>query len=143
MTIFYKGPLGTGTVHGTLGGLKAEIKFNEKDPAGSSIHATVDVKTIKTGNDKRDHDLVNETTWFDAAKYPTIAYTSHKISKTAGGYSAEGELTIKGVTKPCAIPFTFDGKVFKGTFVVDRTDFNLGKLTGDKVTVNLSVPVKR
>ncbi|HTJ11199.1 MAG TPA: YceI family protein [Dinghuibacter sp.] len=137
-----KGPLG-GTVHGTLGGLKADIKFDEHNLSASSMHATVDVKTIKTGNDKRDRDLCNESTWFDVAKNPTIAFTSRSITKAASGYAAAGDLTIKGVTKPYTIPFTFDGKVFKGTFVVKRQDFDLGKMVGDEVTVNLTVPVKR
>jgi polyisoprenoid-binding protein YceI len=61
-----------------------------------------------------------------------------------------GELTIKGVTKPAEIPFTFtsDGNsgVFKGHFTIKREDFNVGKpggSVGSLVTINLVVPVKK
>ena len=143
-----KGPFGT--VHGSFTGLKAEINFNEKDPAGGSIHASIDVKTVKTGTAKRDKDLCNEEVWFNAAKFPQITFSSKKIAKTAGGYSASGDLTIKGVTKPAVIPFTFTpgdaGGVFKGQFTVKREDFSLGKsggMVGEEVTVMLEVPVKK
>lgn len=139
-----KGPFGT--VHGSFSGLKATIDFDEKAPSGGSIKASVPVKTVKTGIGKRDRDLCNESTWFDADKFPDITYVSKKIEKTESGFSATGELTMKGVTKPETIPFTFAGNVFKGQFVVNREDFGLGKSGGSvskEVTITLEVPVKK
>src|ERR1700733_10130844 len=57
VTFSVSGPFGT--VHGSFQGLKATIKFNEKDLAASSIRASIDAKTVKTGIGKRDKDLCN------------------------------------------------------------------------------------
>jgi polyisoprenoid-binding protein YceI len=138
-----------GTVHGTLSGLEATVQFSEKDPEGGSMKARIPVKTIQTGNGKRDKDLCNEETWFNVAKYPDITFVSHKFAKTGNGYSVSGDLTIKGVVKPATIPFTFvangAGGVFKGSFTLNRNDFGLGKsgMVGDVVTISLEVAVKK
>lgn len=141
-----KGPFGT--VHGTFSGLKANIQFDEK--GSGSISASVDASTVSTGIGMRNHDLRNEEGWFNTAKYPRISFQSGKITKTGGGYVAEGSLTMKGVTRPLAIPFTFTrtghSGVFKGHFVLKREEFNLGKpggSVGSEVTVELEVPVNQ
>jgi polyisoprenoid-binding protein YceI len=143
-----KGPFGT--VHGDFSGLKATIDFDEKNPGSGSISASIDPKTIATGIGLRNKHLRSEEQFFNTDKYPEIAYHSKKIEKTGNGYKAIGELTIKGVTRPVEIPFTFTprdgGGLFKGQFVIKREDFNIGKQggsIGDEVTVDLEVPVKK
>lgn len=137
-----------GTVHGNFTGLKATIRFNEKDPAAGSISASVDAKTVSTGIGLRNHDLRKKEEWFNTDKYPTISFQSKKIEKSANGFVAAGNLTLKGTTKQIQIPFTFNSAgnsgTFKGHFVLKREDFNLGKpggSVGDEVTVDLEVPV--
>jgi polyisoprenoid-binding protein YceI len=148
ITFSVKGPFGT--VHGSFSGLKAVIKFDEKDLAASSVLASVETKTVSTGIGKRNHDLTNEAVWFDSNKYPRITFHSTKIEKTPTGYKAMGSLTLKGTTKPEAIPFTFTPNggsgTFKGQFTINREDFNLGKhggSVGSVVTIDLEVPVKK
>ena len=142
-----KGPFGT--VHGSFTGLKADIKFNERDLAGSSISATIEAKTVSTGVGLRNHDLRSKEEWLNTDKYPQISFHSKKIEKTGDGYRAAGELTLKGVSKPAAIPFTFTEKggsgLFKGHFDIKREDFNVGKpggSVGSMITIDLQVPVK-
>jgi len=143
-----KGPFGT--VNGSFTGLKAEIKFDEKDLAGSSIRASVDAKTVSTGVGLRNHHLRNEEEWLNTDKFPDINFRSQKIEKTTGGFQATGDLTLKGVTKPVALAFTFtpngDGGIFKGHFEIKREDYNVGKpggSVGEMITINLEVPVKK
>ena len=142
-----KGPFGT--VHGSFSGLQAKINFDEKHPESSSVSASVDAKTVSTGVGLRNSDLRKEK-WFNTDKYPLISFKSKKIEKTSGGYKAAGELTMKGVTKPVEIPFTFSVKgntgLFKGDCKLNREDFNLGKKggsVGNEVTIHLEVPVKK
>ena len=139
-----------GTVNGSFTGLKATIKFDEGDLPGSSVQASIDPATVSTGSGLRDRHLKSEEEWFNPAKYPTISFKSQKIEKDANGYKAIGDLTMKGVTKPTEIPFTFTPSggtgVFKGQFTIKREDFNLGKpggSVGDVATINLEVPVKK
>jgi polyisoprenoid-binding protein YceI len=138
-----------GTVHGSFSGLQSTIEFNEKDLSASSISASIDVKTVTTGISLRNSDLRNKEEWFNAEKYPRISFHSKKFEKTTNGYKVLGELTIKGVTKPVEIPFTFTNKegagLFKGQFTLKRADYNLGKpggSVGSEITVALSIPVK-
>jgi polyisoprenoid-binding protein YceI len=98
----------------------------------------------------RNHHLKSEEQFLNTDKYPLISFHSRKIEKTGSGYTASGDLTIKGVSKPVKIPFTFTpgGKsgVFKGQFGIKREDFNIGKpggSTGDDITINLEVPVSQ
>lgn len=143
-----KGPLGT--VHGTFGGLKAEIDFNEKNPSGSSITASIDPNTVSSGVGLRNHHLKTEEQWLDTKKYPRISYRSKHVEKTKDGYVAHGELTLKDVTRPVELPFTFSGSgnggVFKGHFTIKRSEFHLGKpggSVGEEITISLEVPATR
>jgi polyisoprenoid-binding protein YceI len=143
-----KGPLGT--VHGEFAGLKATIQFDVKNPGAGSITASIDANTVTTGIGMRNHHLKSEEQFLNTDKYPEISFHSKKIEKTGNGYTASGDLTIKGVSKPVQIPFTFtpggNSGVFKGQFVIKREDFNIGKpggSTGDDVTISLELPVSQ
>jgi polyisoprenoid-binding protein YceI len=138
-----------GTVHGSFSGLQATIMFDEKNPSAGSVTASVDAKTVSTGVSLRNSDLKNKEEWLNTEKYPRISFKSKKIDKTASGFAASGDLTLKGVTKPVVIPFTFSGKgatgEFKGQFSIKREDFNVGKpggSVGDVITISLDLPVK-
>jgi polyisoprenoid-binding protein YceI len=137
-----------GLVHGSFSGLQADIQFNEKDLSGSSFSASIDAKSVSTGISLRNSDLRNKEEWFNTDKFPRISLQSKKIEKTAAGYKALSDLTIKGITKAMEIPFTFTGNeetgIFKSQFTIQRTDFKLGKpggTVGSVVTVILSIPV--
>ncbi len=148
VTFSVKGPFGT--VHGSFTGMKATIKFDEKDLSGSSFSASMDAKTVSTGIGLRNSDLRNEEIWLNTDKFPLISYKSNKIEKTGNGFKAIGELTLKGTTKPVEIPFTFSPKenegVFKGQFQVNREDYKVGKpggSVGSIISIELEVPVKK
>jgi len=144
-----KGPFGT--VHGHFTGLKSTIRFDEHDLSGSSITASIDAGTVSTGIGLRNHDLRNKEQWLNTDKYPGISFRSKKILKTGSGFNADGDLTLKGVTKPIQIPFTFNTSggnagVFKGGFSIRREDYGIGKpggSVGDMITITLEVPVTR
>jgi polyisoprenoid-binding protein YceI len=140
-----------GTVHGNFTGLKSTIRFDEHDLAGSSIVASIDAKTVSTGIGLRNHHVREEEQYLNANKYPEIVFRSKKITKTDKGYSADGELTLKSVTRPVQIHFTFipnggNAGVFKGEFNIKREDYNIGKSggsIGDNIRISLEVPVSK
>ncbi|PWT76274.1 MAG: polyisoprenoid-binding protein [Bacteroidetes bacterium] len=135
-----------GDPSGTFSGLKASINFDPSDLGTSKFDATIDVATINTGNGMKNTHAKSEK-WFDAAKYPTIQFTSSAISKTATGYEAKGTLTMHGVQKEIVIPFTFENNTFKGTFSVNRLDYNINKEEpnhgGSTFKVDIEVPVTK
>jgi polyisoprenoid-binding protein YceI len=135
----------TGKISGSFTGLKADIVFDKEHPEQAKISASVDANSIATGffiktSHAKDALGVDE--------YPTIKFVSTSVSKNAGAYLAKGNLTMKGVTKPAAINFTFDdngnGGVFKGTFKVIPKDFGIDRSgTPPEVMVKLTVPVTK
>jgi polyisoprenoid-binding protein YceI len=139
-----------GTVHGSFTGLEATINFDPANSGGGSIKASIDAKTVSSGIGLRNHHLRSEDQWLNTDKYPRISYQSTRIEKTSSGFKSTGNLTIKDVTKPADILFTFTEKgstgEFKGQFTFKRGEFNLGKpggTVGDVITINLDVPVKK
>jgi len=139
-----------GTVHGDFSGLQSAIHFDANDLAGSSVQASIDAKTVNSGVGLRNHHLRTEEQYLNTDKYPRISFKSTKIEKAGSGYKAIGELTIKDVTKPVGITFTFtpngNAGLFKGDFTFKREDFQIGKeggSVGDLITIHLEVPVKK
>jgi polyisoprenoid-binding protein YceI len=125
------------------------IVFDEATPAASKFDVTIGVASINTGNGLQNKHAKSDE-WFDAAKYPTIRYTSQKIVRTANGYEVTGDLEMHGVKKPVTFPFTFQktagGAIFAGKFTVNRNDFKIGKPGGevsDQLSVEISVPVTK
>ena len=133
------------TVTGRFSGLKAYLAFSPGNLSTSSLYATVDVATIKTGINKRDEDLKAEK-YFDAGKYKTIEIKSVKIYKKGTQYAGLFNVTIKGVTKQVEIPFEYNstGKdaEFKGGFSINRRDYGVGEETltmSDNLEISIEV----
>jgi polyisoprenoid-binding protein YceI len=138
-----------GDVHGSFSGLKSAFQFDEKDLSKSSITASIDAATVNSGVGLRNTHLRNEEQWLNTAKYPRIQFKSTKIEKTAAGFSASGTLTLKNISKPITVPFTFSSSgnsgEFKGHFSIKREDYSLGKKggsVGETIQINIDVPVK-
>ena len=136
------------TVIGRFTGLKANLAFDPANLAKSSLDASVEVATIKTGIDKRERDLIEEN-YFNAAKYKLIEMKSTRLYKKGDLYAGMFNVTIKGVTKPVEVPFemTRNGSdaVFKGSFPLNRRDYGVGGNSvsmGDNLEVSLTVFAK-
>jgi polyisoprenoid-binding protein YceI len=134
-------------------GLKAFISFDEEDCTRSKIMTTIDANTLNAGN-KEMTEHAKEA--IDAKNFPEISFKSTAIAKTAKGYEATGDLTLKGITKEIKFPFEFDSKkdivkfpfVPKQTFVakmmIKPKDFGVTRGgTPDQLFIDISVPVTK
>ena len=133
---------------GEFSGLRGNIEWNEEAPETSKFNVTVTANTINTGIDMRDEHLKKEE-YFDAEKYPDIKLTSSTIVKSDAGYTMNGTLTIKSITKNISFPFTAskkpDGYQFNGKFTINRRDFGVGGSSvtlSDNVEITLNVKAK-
>ena len=119
------------TVPGSFKGLKGSISFDPDNLSQSVFDVTIDASTVNTDNNMRDEHLRAES-YFDVNKYPVIHLISTKISATnkKGSYLFNGKLTIKNTTKDISFPFTAEasgtGYLFKGSFKMNRRDYNVG-----------------
>lgn len=149
--------MGISNVKGTFPKVSGTLLLDEKNISKSSVEITIDAASIDTNNDKRDEHL-RGTDFFDVAKYPEVRFKSSSVSKTADGYLVTGDLTMKGVTKSVAIPFSLSGPIAHpmaplfvvgagGTLTVNRRDFGIdygpAALISDEVTIDLQVEFNR
>lgn len=118
---------------GTFGTWKALIRFDPADLAGSQITATFDTNTARTGNSMYDGTL-SQADWFDVKNHPQATFTSTTLTakEDGSGYTATGDLTLRGITKPVSFDFTLGDlaqvpTTAKASFSIDRLDFDIGK----------------
>ena len=134
-----------GRINGTFEGLKADIVFDKAHPEQAKISASIDANSVSTGFFIKTNHAKDA---LGAEQYPTIKFVSTTVSKTGTGYDAAGKLTLKGVTQPVTIHFTFDDKgndgVFKGEFKIIPKDYKIDRNgTPDDVVISLTVPVTK
>ena len=122
--------LGLVTVKGRVPGFTGTIEGGESP----SITGTVDASTITTFDETRDGH-VQSPDFFDTERYPELRFESTSVATNGDDLTVEGDLTIKGVTKPVELRGSFVGAgvdpygndrigiELAGT--VDRTDFGL------------------
>lgn len=128
-----------------------------ENPLESSVEATVEVASINTNQADRDGHL-RTGDFFAAEEYPEFTFTSTGVRQEGGDFKIDGDLTLRGVTKPVTFDFEFGGfgtdpygnyKVgFTATTVVKREDYGIqwnapletgGLLLGSDVTITLDV----
>ena len=100
----------------------------------SKIEFTADVNSIDTNNQQRDTHL-KSADFFDAENYGQIKFVGKRYSADGDEGTLEGDLTIRGVTKPVTVNVEFAGTVVdpygqtKAGFTVDgkisRKEFGL------------------
>ncbi|HWU97107.1 MAG TPA: YceI family protein [Oxalicibacterium sp.] len=118
-----------------------------------SVDITIDTKSVDTGSSVFN-EHIQGTDFFDTAKYPTATFKSTKVNFEGDKPSTiEGNLTIKGVTKPVVLKVTSfqamphpmlkkDAIGANATVVIKRSEFNAGKYApyvSDEVTIDIPV----
>jgi polyisoprenoid-binding protein YceI len=97
--------MGLSKVRGAFGQFGGTLMYDTADVTRSSISVVIDASSINTNVAFRDKDLQSPN-WFDVEKYPRIAFTSRAVEKTPQGFLMRGPLTMHGLTREVAIPFT-------------------------------------
>lgn len=111
----------------------AKIEFDANDLQHSSFTVSIDLTSADSGNSDRDETLQGEE-FFDTATTSGATYAASRFSrKDDGSFSANGDLTLNGITKPVPLHFTWTADAKSATLVgeatIDRTEFDVG--TGD------------
>lgn len=109
----------------------ADIQFDPKQLDQSKVVVTVDTASAETGDDSRDQ-TAHSSDWLASVMFPKATFVSKSFQDLGGGkYEADGDLTVRGVSHPLALPFTLaitgDQAVMTGETSVDRTLFGVGQ----------------
>jgi polyisoprenoid-binding protein YceI len=118
-------------VHGSFGGLQADIGFDPAHPEAGRIVASIDPETVETGIAMRDRHLVRHG-WFDVRRFGRITMRSVRLLTAGdGGYRGRFVLGIRDVEREVEVPFTFSSSGttarMAGTVTIDRLDFGIGE----------------
>ncbi|MBJ7312618.1 YceI family protein [Rugamonas sp. CCM 8940] len=118
-----------------------------------SVDVVIDTKSVDTGNSVFNNHIQAED-FFDTTKFPTISYKSTKFNFDGDKLaSVDGNLTIKGVTKPVTLTVTSfqcmphpmlkkDACGANAVAKIKRTEFNAGKYApyvGDDVSLSFAI----
>ncbi len=125
----------------------------DKAAKTGSVDVTIDATSVNTGYPLFNQHIQGED-FFDTARYPTITYKSTKVNFDGDKPATiEGNLTVKGVTKPVTLTVTSfhcmphpmlkkDACGANATATIKRSEFNAGKYApyvGDEVKLTIAV----
>jgi polyisoprenoid-binding protein YceI len=124
-----------------------------ENPLESSAEAVIELSSVDTRNNDRDNHL-RSGDFFSVESTPKMTFRSTGVRQVGSDLVAEGELTIKDVTKPIEIALEYLGAGsdpwggarvgFEGTTTISRKewgiDFNI-PLEGDKLMIGDKVNV--
>jgi len=104
--------------------------FDHDAPGSATLELRIDSASIDL-RDAMASAFATSAEWFDSATHPEVVYRLQRLVAEGGDrFRADGELTIRGKTKPISTTITLrigDGSArATGTLKVDRTDFLLG-----------------
>jgi polyisoprenoid-binding protein YceI len=128
------------------------VTFDKAAKTGS-VDIVIDTKSVSTGSALFNEHIQGED-FLATDKFPTATFKSTKVifdgDKPA---KVEGNLTLKGITKPVTLTISSfqimphpmvkkDAIGANARTVVKRTDFNMGKnapYVGDEVTIDIAI----
>lgn len=147
---------GLSQVKGKFTDFAITLNNDEKDITKSSVSVVIKATSVDTGIEGRDRHLRNAD-FFDVEKFPEITFKSERIEKKGKGFIAHGPLTMHGVTKQIALPFTVTGTFknpttgkisvgYSAKTVLNRRDYGINysrqdnpTFVGDNITVEIEL----
>jgi polyisoprenoid-binding protein YceI len=155
---FVVGHLVMSKVHGRFDAFTGTVVTDE-DLARASVSVSIDAASVDTHLPVRDNQ-VRSADFLDVEHFPNITFESTAVRDEAGRYFVDGDLTIRGTTRPVTLDLTVNGfspdtfgatrVSFSATTTIDRNDFGVSfnapipglknaMLLSDTVAINLDV----
>jgi polyisoprenoid-binding protein YceI len=127
------------------------------DPTDSSVQVTIDMRSVSSGDQSRD-DHLRSADFFDVDQHPTATYRSSAVHVDGTSGAIDGDLTIKGVTRPVRLrmdylghaidPWGNERAIFSASSKINREDWGLtwnmlleagGLLVSKEITLEIEV----
>ncbi|MDX2191874.1 MAG: YceI family protein [Gemmatimonadales bacterium] len=149
-----------GKVRGRFTGFAGTLTADPAQLAEGRVEVTIEATTIDTANAMRDEHL-RSPDFFDVATFPTIAFASRALRVDGERLVVEGDLTLRGVTRPVTLtgealgqvrdPWGQDRLLFEAAGSIDRREFGIvfnqtldtGTLLGDTVEIGITLQAIR
>ena len=143
-------------VRGYFREFSGEIITGE-EPAESGVTAAIELASIDTRQEQRDAHI-RSADFFDVENHPQMTFRSTGVRLEGGDWFVDGELTLKGHTRPVSLALELNGfgpDAYGGTRAgftarteINRNDFGVdikmpmdggGVVVGDKISVELEI----
>jgi polyisoprenoid-binding protein YceI len=143
-------------VRGFFRDFSGEIVTAE-DPTQSTVTATIDLGSIDTRQEQRDAHI-RSADFFDVDNHPAMTFRSTGVRADGADWIVDGELTLKGNTKPVSLALELNGfgpDAYGGTRAgfsarteISRSAFGVdiqmpmdggGVVVADKIVVELEI----
>lgn len=105
-----------------------------ENPADSKATVTIEAGSVDTRDENRDNHL-RTNDFFDVENHPTWTFVSTSIKPDGAEFKVDGDLTIRGVTKPVTLDVSLEGVVkdpygnhrvgFSASTTINREDFGV------------------
>jgi len=97
-------------VRGHFKNVHGRLNFDPTTPQNSSVETEIDTRGLWTGEPDRDAHL-RSADFLDVEHYPTITFRSREVALLGNhDYSVEGDLTIRGVSRPSELRVIYLGQ---------------------------------
>jgi polyisoprenoid-binding protein YceI len=84
------------------------VLVTAEDPTQSSVTATVNMDSIDTRQEQRDAHI-RSADFFDVGNHTELTFRSTSVRTDGADWTIEGDLTIKGITKPVTLELELNG----------------------------------
>jgi polyisoprenoid-binding protein YceI len=127
------------------------------NPADSTVTATINMDSIDTRQEQRDAHI-KSADFFDTGNHTEMTFRSTAVRAEGDDWFVEGDLTLKGITKPVTLTLELNGfgpdayggtrAGFSGRTEISRKEFGVdidlpmdggGVVVGDKISVELEI----
>lgn len=147
---------GISKVRGAFKDFSATVTTGE-NLSETVVEAVLKADSFDSGDTNRDGH-VKSADFFDVEKFPELTFRSTGLKQAGSEFTLEGDLTIKGITRPVVFDVEFNGVArdpfgafragLEGKAVISRKEFGItwnaaletgGLLVSDKVTITLDL----
>lgn len=132
---------------GHFPGFRTTLRFDPDRLAQSTLD--VEIPLAMSTTHRSDYDSEMRAVWFlDVAEFPKAHYTASKFRRVGKDqFVADGALTLRGVTRPVALTFTWtpgERPVLAGTAKVNRLAFGVGTQSdwGSSITTEIGIATR-
>jgi polyisoprenoid-binding protein YceI len=138
---------------GSFARFTADIAFDPANPLACRFDVGIDTASADTGEAQRD-GLLKGQDFFWVEHYPAASYHGGGCRRSPSGYTLDGELTLRGVTRPVGLSFAFEPGAtsarITGSATLNRLDFGVGQgewhsteWVGNEVVVRFDLSLPR
>ncbi|MDQ3266007.1 MAG: YceI family protein [Myxococcota bacterium] len=154
--------MGFSLYRGRFNGVEGTVLLDPSDLGTAQVEAKVDTRTVVAVGDGLYKALIGKD-FLQSDQHPHLSFKSTGVETGADHSTLQGELTLRGVTRPVSLQVTSLGEAknpfaqkqmlgFRAEGEIDRGDFGIvwnvplengGKYLGEKVRIVLNIELLR